>query len=119
MLNPAWQAEQRSKAEIHWKNVLDAVGVDKASALLLTNTGEDVNIGVPYSAIEPTSKRPRDFHPDRQFIVDWIVARRREDEARQLATQLRTLKMQWIALGVSAAGACTALINAVRSFWGS
>jgi hypothetical protein len=119
MLNPDWQREQRVKAEAHWINILEAVGADKAAALLLASAGNEINIGAPYTATEPTSQRPREFHPDRQFVVDWIVACRRDDEAKQLATQERTLKMQWIALAVSGTGAGTALINAVRSFWGS
>lgn len=119
MLNPDWNKEQRVNAEAHWKDVLDAVGVDKASTLLLTSSGDEVNIGAPYTAIEPTSKRPWEFQPDRQFIVNWIVAHRREEENRQTATQVRTLKMQWIALGVSAISAATAVVNAARSFWGS
>jgi hypothetical protein len=119
MLNPDWHHEQRVKAEAHWNNVLDAVGVEKASALLLASSGDEVNIGVPFTVIEPTAKRPWEFHPDRQFMVDWISARRRREEDRQTASQERTLKMQWIALAISTIGAVTSVFNAIRSFWGS
>ncbi len=116
MLNPEWHDNQRLKAELHWAKVLEALGADRAASLLLGCDGEEVNIGVPYYAVEPTSNRPKEFQPDRKFLVEWISARRRRDEDRQRESEERTLKMQRFALAISAIGGCTALVNAIVSF---
>ena len=119
MLNPEWYAEQRTKAEAHWNNILNAIGPDRAATLLLVSDNDEVNIGVPYKAIEPVGGKPCEFHPDRQFIVNWVAAQRLREDAKQVASQDRALKMQWIALAISAIAAATSVFNAVKSFWGS
>ena len=119
MFDPNWNEQRRPEAEAHWERVLNAIGLDQVTKLLVDSDGDDIKTISPYSAIEPTSKRKWDFYPDRQFVISWVNEYRLKLGVKETASQRRTIKMQWIALGISILSTVTVITNAIISIVGA
>ena len=112
-----WHKKQAKLAEVHWEKTLYAMGSENVRrALLISEEHDKVILALPYKAIYSPTNKEWEFHPTTSFVIDWLAMQLRNMEKHDRLVSKRTVRLQYIALGVSICGTIAVLANVVRLF---
>jgi hypothetical protein len=115
-LQPEWYKKSTKTLEPEWDKRLELLGADKIRALILENKSLTLKIPQPIFVVNPETGTSVEANPSIEYAITWL-SRKVENEQKQRENERNiTVKMQRIALFISALSAIAALANVIRLF---